>query len=158
MLTIRAYSKLGTQLMISSKIELKSCKVCSRYGRVSFGRLVEYLTVMIQIRATGTALIMSGILTDDRSIATYLELVMDNDVGIRDIIPHCHADESHKSLGVMLNLDDNSTLQVYRMIQIELQFGEKIKSGFITGQNVLYALNSTAMCSLNWPLPAITLS
>ena len=56
---------------------------------------------------------------------------MDNDSGTRTIVPHCHTDESYKTLGVMIAPDDNNTLKVDRMNKITLQFENKIRVEFI---------------------------
>lgn len=44
------------------------------------------------------------------------------------------------------------------MSQISSTFGDRARLGFIQGEDVLTTLNTTVMRSLNWPLPAITVT
>ena len=52
--------------------------------------------------------------------------------------------------------DDNNKRQVKRMHQISNKFGERVRVGYIQGEDVLFTLTSTVMRSLAWTLPAIT--
>ena len=87
-----------------------------------------------------------------------LKLMMYDDVGTKIEVPHCHTDEAHRTLGVMLAPDDNNTLQVSRMKDIALKFGDNVRVGFIRGFDIFHALNSTVMRSLVYALPAVTLT
>ena len=75
---------------------------------------------------------------------------MDDDNSNMKIVPHCHTDDAPRTLGVMLASDDNNTVQVVRMRKITSYFGDTIRAGFIKGHDVLHALHSTVMQSLNW--------
>lgn len=77
--------------------------------------------------------------------------------GIKEV-HHCRIDASYKSLGVVLAPDDNNTIQIKRMCQIEVKFGDGVRVGFIKGHDVFHGLNSIVIRSLNWPLPVIALS
>ena len=87
-----------------------------------------------------------------------LELTMNNDKGDRTVAPHCHTNEAHRTLGVMLAPDDNNEAQVTMMRKIASKFGDSIRTGFIKGHDVMQALMTTARRSLNWSLPAVTIS
>ena len=83
------------------------------------------------------------------------KLMMYDDSSGRKEVPHCHTDEAHKTLGVMLAPDENNRSQIVKMRQISRKFGYHVRVGFIRGPDVLQALNSTVMRSLNWTLPAL---
>ena len=80
-----------------------------------------------------------------------------NNGGIRIIVPHFHIDKAHKTLSVILTLDDNNKLQIDRIRKIELHFLDKIRVGFINGQDILHALKSTATCFLIEHFPPLRL-
>ena len=83
---------------------------------------------------------------------------MYDDNGHRKAVPHYYTDEAHRTLGVMLAPNNNNALQMSRMRKITLKFNDKVRVGFIRGQDIHQATNSTIMRSLNWPLPAVTLT
>ena len=83
---------------------------------------------------------------------------MDADNGNMKTVPHCHTDDAHRKLEVMLALDDNNAAQMVRMRKSASYSGDKIRAGFIKGHDVIYALHSTVMQSLNCMLPEITIS
>ena len=78
-----------------------------------------------------------------------LELTMNTDKGDRTVVPHCHTNEAHRTLGVILAPDDNNEAQVAMMHKIATKFGDSIRTGFIKGHDVLQALMTTVMRSLN---------
>ena len=84
--------------------------------------------------------------------------MMYDDEGTQIEVPHCHTNESHRILGVILAPDDNNKLQVSRMKDISLTLGDNIRVGFIRGFDMFHALNSTMMRSLVYALPAVTLT
>ena len=84
--------------------------------------------------------------------------MMYDDNGHRKAVPHCHTDEAHRTLGVMSAPNNDNTLQISRMRKMTLTFSDKVRVGFICGRDIHQALNSTIMRSLNWPLPAVTLT
>jgi len=86
-----------------------------------------------------------------------LQLMMYDDAGARVEVPHCHTNEAHRTLGVMLAPDDNNKGQVARMMSTAQKFGDNVRVGFIRGYDILHALNSTVMRSLIYALPAVTL-
>lgn len=81
-----------------------------------------------------------------------------DDSGDRTVVPHCHINEAHKNLGVILAPEDNNDAQVAMMCKTASQFGDSIRTGFIKGHDVMHALMTTVMRSINWSLPVITLS
>ena len=83
---------------------------------------------------------------------------MDDENGNRKKLPHCHTDDKHRTLGVMLSPDDNNTAQVVRTRKVVSYFVEKIRTRFIKDHDVLHALHIPVMRLLNWPLPVITSS
>ena len=85
-------------------------------------------------------------------------MAINDDNKDRTIVPHCHTNEAHKTLGVMLAPEDNNESQVSMMRKIASQFGDSIRTGFIKGHEVMHALLTTVMRLLNWSLPAITIS
>ena len=54
--------------------------------------------------------------------------------------------------------DDNNKLQVSRMKDIALTFGDNVRVGFIRGFDMLHALNSTVKRSLVYALHVVTLT
>ena len=84
--------------------------------------------------------------------------MMYDDEGTQNEVPHCHTDEAHKTLGVMLSSDDNNKLQVSRMKDIALTFGDNVRVSFIQSFDILHPLNSTVIRSLVYALPAVTLT
>lgn len=58
----------------------------------------------------------------------------------------------------MLAPDDINKSQIKRMRQISSKFGDRVRVGFIQGEDVRLALTSTVMRSLVWPLLAIILT
>lgn len=76
----------------------------------------------------------------------------------RKEVSHCHTDNAHNILGVMLAPDDNNRQQVERMRKIALKFGDKVRVGYICDHDILQALNSTVMRSLIYSLAVITIS
>ena len=84
--------------------------------------------------------------------------MMYDDVGRWKEVTHCHTDVVHRTLGVMLAPDDNNKSQVKRMRQIFSKFGDRVRAGYIQGEDLLLILTSTVMRSLAWPLPEITLT
>ena len=74
--------------------------------------------------------------------------MMYDDVGGRKEVIHCHIDIAHNTMGVMLAPDDNNRSQVIRMRQISSKFGDRVRVGFIKGEDVLLALTTTVMRSL----------
>ena len=84
-------------------------------------------------------------------------MVYDNN-GTKKEVPHYCIDEAHNIVGVMIAPDDNNKNQVVKMRQLALKFGDQVQVGFIRGHDIFHALNITVMRSLNWPLPAITLT
>ena len=77
--------------------------------------------------------------------------------GARVEVPHCHTNEAHRTLGVMLALDDKNNGQVARMKENTFKFGDNVRVGFIRGYDILHALNSTVMRYLIYALSAVTL-
>ena len=69
-----------------------------------------------------------------------LELTMYDDKGNRIIVPHCHTDDAHRTLGVMLLPEDNNATQIEIMKAIAVKFGDKIRVGYIKGHDVMQAL------------------
>ena len=86
-----------------------------------------------------------------------LKLIMYDDAETKIEVPHCHKNEAHRTLGVMLAPDDNNKGQVGRMRDISLKFGDNVQVGFIRGHNVLHALNTTIVRLLIYALPVVTL-
>ena len=84
--------------------------------------------------------------------------MMYDDEGTKIEVPHCHTSEAHGTLGLMLAPGDNNKLQVSRMKDIALKFGDNVSVGFIRGFDMFHALNSTVMRSLVFALPAVTLT
>ena len=80
---------------------------------------------------------------------------MDDDNGKRTVVPHCHTNEAHKTLGVMLAPEDNNESQVAMMRKIASQFGDSIRTGFIKGHDVMHALLTTVMRSLTGHYPPL---
>ena len=62
--------------------------------------------------------------------------MMYDDEGNKVEVPHCHTDEAHRILGVMLAPDDNNKSQVDMMRNIALTFGDRVHVGFIRGRAV----------------------
>ena len=83
---------------------------------------------------------------------------MNYDRGNRTIFPYCHANSPHRTLVIVLASEDNKTTQVDQMRNIAAKFGDNIQVGYIKGHDVMQALQSMVMRSLNWPLPVITIS
>ena len=54
--------------------------------------------------------------------------------------------------------DNNNIIQIARIRNMTMKFSDKVRVGFIRGHDVLQALNSTITRSLNWTLPAITVT
>ena len=79
--------------------------------------------------------------------------MMYDDVGRWKEVTHCHTDVVHRTLGVMLAPDDNNKSQVKMMRQISSNFLDRVRVGYIQGENVLLALTITVIQSLVWPLP-----
>ena len=84
--------------------------------------------------------------------------MMYDDEGTKIEVPHCHTNEAHRTLGVMLAPDDNNKGQVSRMKDIALKFGDNVRVRFIRGYDMLHVLISTMTRSLCYALPAVTLN
>jgi len=87
-----------------------------------------------------------------------LEFMMYDEKGRRRSVPHCHIDDAHMTLCVMLSPDDNNSLHIYRMWALTLQFSVKAIVDFIRGHNVIQTLNGTIMRPLLRPPPSMTLT
>ena len=83
--------------------------------------------------------------------------MMYDDEGARVDVPHCHTNEVHRILGVMLAPDETNKGQVARIKETAIKFGDNFRAGFIREYDILHALNSTVMKSLIYALPAVTL-
>ena len=87
-----------------------------------------------------------------------LERTMLDEKGYWKIVTHYYSDDAHKKLEFMIAPDGQNSQQVDRMRRISLQFGYRIRVGYTKGYAVFQALQSTVMRTLNYPLPAITIS
>ena len=81
--------------------------------------------------------------------------MMYDDEGKNIEVLHCHTNDAHRILSVILDPDDNNKLQVSRMKDIALTLGDNVRVGFIRGFDMLHALNSTVMILLVYALPAV---
>ena len=57
----------------------------------------------------------------------------------------------------MIASDGNNFQQVERIRKLSLQFGDRIRVGYIKGHDVFQALQSTVMQILSYPLPVNTI-
>ena len=78
---------------------------------------------------------------------------MNDDDGNRTLVPHCHTNDNHKKLGVILSHDENNDQQVIRIKKLSRNLVTKLE----VDHNVLYGLHRIIVCTMNWPLPAITM-
>ena len=77
---------------------------------------------------------------------------------VKKEVPHCHTDDTHKILAVILAPDDNNSQQVEIIYKLASQFGDRLRVGCIVVHDVLHALNTTLMRLLNYPLPTLTIT
>ena len=59
--------------------------------------------------------------------------MMYDDEGTKIEVPHCHTNIAHRTLGVILALNDNNKGQVSRMKDTTLTLGDNVRVGFIRG-------------------------
>ena len=73
-------------------------------------------------------------------------------------LEYLEANQAMEMLGVSLAPDGNNTAQIKKMKEKALKMGESIRSGYVTKAEAWISLNTMALKSLEYPLPALTLS
>ena len=92
------------------------------------------------------------------------ELIIEDSLFIKDKdnvrveLKYMEANEAMEMLGVSLAPDGNNTAQIKKMKDKALKMGESIRSGYVTKAEAWISLNTMALKSLEYPLPALTLS
>ncbi len=92
------------------------------------------------------------------------DLVLQDTLTVRDKnnqrgpLQHLESDTAMEMLGVFLAPDGNNTAQIKKMKDKSTKLGEAIRTGHITKSEAWTSLTLMALKSLEYPLPALTLS
>ena len=76
----------------------------------------------------------------------------------RTVLRRLNPNESKETLGVYLAVDGNNNQTIKELKNKVIRFGDQIRTGNLNPNEAWYALNSTIMKTIEYQLPAITLS
>jgi hypothetical protein len=85
-------------------------------------------------------------------------ITVKNGHGEPEVLTRLDPDDARKTLGVYLAMDGNSKAQVSYLRDKATDFAECIRTGFVTRAKSWYALKSTIMKTLEYPMEAISLT
>jgi hypothetical protein len=123
------------------------------------------------LRATGGALVpskSSWFLMDHKwngrkwvykTIAeTPFEITVKDYQGVPTTLKRLECTEAIETLGVFLAMDGNNRQQIIKMQKKAMEFAEQVRIGRVTREEAWYAVNSTIMKTLEYPMEAINLT
>ena len=89
---------------------------------------------------------------------------MPGDIHIRDsddsqvLLTRLEPSKARETLGIMIAMDGNSNAEIQHLRNKAEEFADQLRSGFIRKNDAWYALTATIMKTLEYPMPATTIS